>query len=129
MESTYRCILKYTMMNDLPWCLKIDNDDEHHLSSFGCDMAPGFHVREISDEGKVSLPGPPCVLLIVSLSSVLLLSPWHCSVVILCLSKVSWDEHGMGGAYRGAIKYKTTMNIVCHCLVAISPPGICVRDE
>jgi len=62
MESTYCRILKYTTMNDLPWCLKIDNDNEHHLLSFGCnvgvsDMAPGFHVREISNEGKVSLPG------------------------------------------------------------------------
>jgi len=116
-------------MNDLPWCLKIDNDDKCRSLSFGCDMAPGFCVREISDEGKVSLLGPPHVLLVASLSPALLLSPWRCSVVVLCLSKVSWDKHGTGGAYRGAIKYKMTTNIICHCLVATLPPGICVRDE
>ena len=69
MESTYRHILKYTTMNNLPWCLKIDNDNKHHLSSFGChiavsDMAPGFRVREISDEGKVSLLGPGRIIVI-----------------------------------------------------------------
>ena len=68
MESTYHRILKYTTMN-LPWCLKIDNDNEHHSSSFGChiavgDMAPGFRVREISDEGKVSLLGPGHIIVI-----------------------------------------------------------------
>jgi len=31
---------------------------------------------------------------------------------------VGWDEHGTGGAYCGAIKYKMTMNIVHHRLVA-----------
>jgi len=43
-------------------------------SSFGChitvgDMAPRFRVREISDEGKVSLPGPPHSIIVVPMAS------------------------------------------------------------
>ena len=47
----------------LPWSLKIDNNNEHCSSSFGghiivSNMAPGFHVSEISDDREVSLPCP-----------------------------------------------------------------------
>jgi len=37
-------------------------------------------------------PCPSCIVLV----------PHHRSVVVLCVSKVGWDEHGGGGTHRGA---------------------------
>ena len=58
-----------------------------------------------------------------SLPSCVIIVPRRRSVVVQCLSKVCWEEQGMGVTHHGLLT--TTMNddIVCH-LVAMSPSAM-----
>ena len=51
--------------------------------------------------------------------------PHCCSIIVVCSSKVWWNEHATGGTYHGVLNYTMTMNNECWSLFIVSLPHRC----
>ena len=84
-------------------------------------MAPGFRVREISDEGKVSLPCPGCIIVVHTVGTTVsqqggLGRTWDWGCLPWCHKIQNNDEHH-------------SLSFGCHVTAGNVAPGTCVRDE
>jgi len=86
----------------------------HHCRVSGCVV-----VVPCAPHHVVVLSWSRCCAVSSSLPSHIVVVPRRQSVIIQCLSKVSWEEQGMGVTHHGLLTM-TTNNIIIHRLVATS---------
>jgi len=115
----------------LRMCVPVVSSLGHIASSLCRRWAVSPHRRRCMSGHVIVVPCAPrrvvvlswshrCAVLSSSLPSCVVIVPCRQSVVVQCLSKVSWEEQGMGVTHHGLLTTMMNDVIICH-LVATSP--------